>query len=74
MLPDLSFAALPECGTPGIFLPCEEGKLAFHVAEDLYLVEVVTADGAEAKEGEAGNSCLLHWKLRPCRSCACARG
>lgn len=79
--------ALPECGTPGIFLPCEEGKLAFHVAEDLYLVEVVTADGAEAKEGEVGELVLTSLEaqampllrlrtgmtVRKLGTCACGR-
>lgn len=50
--------ALPEFGTPGIFLPCEKDRLAFHIAEDLYLAEVLKMDGTEAAERETGELVL----------------
>lgn len=50
--------ALPELGTPGIFLPCEEDHLAFHIAEDLYLAEILKTDGEAAGEDETGELVL----------------
>lgn len=79
--------ALPEFGTPGIFLPCEAGRLAFHVAEDLYLAEILKADGSEAAAGETGELVLTSLEaqamqllrlrtglmVRKLGACACGR-